>query len=143
MTDVFEAFHREPRHRQKLEAFRVGTLVGYTPSPLVEDFRALKEELEEEGLFEVSKAGTGKLEVFHISCGYFTDRRPGVWVARPRVLLLDERGCGQRYFAGVETMLVVDVPPPFFCSPRCRQHYLSNTPKGVFPHWLRRSSPEY
>lgn len=57
VTDVFEAFHREPRHRQKLEAFRVGTLVGYTPSPLVEDFRALKDELEEEGLFEVREAG--------------------------------------------------------------------------------------
>lgn len=55
VTDVFEAFHREPRHRQKLEVFRVGTLVGYTPSPLVEDFRALKDEIEEEGLFEVRR----------------------------------------------------------------------------------------
>lgn len=53
VTDVFEAFHRDPRHRAKLEAFRVGTLVGYTPSKLVQDFRALKKELEDEGLFEV------------------------------------------------------------------------------------------
>lgn len=57
VTDVFEAFHHEPRQRQKLEAFRVGTLVGYTPSPLVKDFRALKEELEQEGLFEVREGG--------------------------------------------------------------------------------------
>lgn len=53
VTDVFEAFHREPRQRRKLEAFRVGTLVGYEPSELVTDFRALKEEIENEGLFEV------------------------------------------------------------------------------------------
>lgn len=53
VTDVFEAFHRDPRHRRKLEAFRVGTLVGYEPSALVKDFRALKEEITAEGLFEV------------------------------------------------------------------------------------------
>lgn len=53
VTDVFEAFHRDPRHRRKLEAFRVGTLVGYEPSSLVKDFRALKEEITAEGLFEV------------------------------------------------------------------------------------------
>lgn len=56
VTDVFEAFHRDPRQRRKLEAFRVGTLVGYTPSPLVEDFRALKQEIMDEGLFEVREA---------------------------------------------------------------------------------------
>lgn len=55
VTDVFEAFHDDPRQRRKLEAFRVGTLVGYTPSPLVEDFRALKQEIAEEGLFEVGR----------------------------------------------------------------------------------------
>ncbi|CAM9338931.1 unnamed protein product [Ectocarpus sp. 12 AP-2014] len=53
VTDVFEAFHREPRHRQKLEGFRIGTLVGYTPSPLVQDFRALGQEIDDEGLFEI------------------------------------------------------------------------------------------
>ncbi|CAM9346423.1 unnamed protein product [Ectocarpus sp. 8 AP-2014] len=53
VTDVFEAFHHEPRHRQKLEGFRIGTLVGYTPSPLVQDFRALGQEIEDEGLFEI------------------------------------------------------------------------------------------
>eukprot|EP00903_Cladosiphon_okamuranus_P018894 g17377.t1 len=53
VTDVFEAFHDDPWQRRKLEAFRVGTLVGYTPSPLVEDFRALKQEITEEGLFEI------------------------------------------------------------------------------------------
>ncbi|CAN0540956.1 unnamed protein product, partial [Laminaria digitata] len=55
VTDVFEAFHREPRQRRKLEAFRVGTLVGYEPSTLVEDFRTLKQEITDEGLFEVGK----------------------------------------------------------------------------------------
>lgn len=55
MTDVFEAFHQDPWQRQKLEAFRVGTLVGYTPSPLVKDFRALKQEIADEGLFEVRR----------------------------------------------------------------------------------------
>lgn len=60
VTDVFEAFHDDPRQRRKLEAFRVGTLVGYTPSPLVEDFRALKQEIAEEGLFEVKRMGWGQ-----------------------------------------------------------------------------------
>lgn len=54
---MFEAFHDDPRQRRKLEAFRVGTLVGYTPSPLVEDFRALKQEIADEGLFEVRTGG--------------------------------------------------------------------------------------
>lgn len=54
VTDVFEAFHREPKHRAKLEVFRVGTLVGYTPSALVTDFRSLKQEIDDEGLFEVN-----------------------------------------------------------------------------------------
>lgn len=53
VTDVFEAFHRDPQQRQKLEAFRVGTLVGYEPSALVKDFRSLRDEIAEEGLFEV------------------------------------------------------------------------------------------
>lgn len=55
VTDVFEAFHREPRHRAILEAYRIGTLVGYTPSELVKEFRSLKQEIEEEGLFEVGR----------------------------------------------------------------------------------------
>lgn len=56
---MFEAFHREPRQRQKLEGFRIGTLVGYTPSPLVEDFRALRQEIADEGLFEVRRETGG------------------------------------------------------------------------------------
>lgn len=61
VTDVFEAFHRDPRQRAKLEAFRIGTLVGYTPSQLVKDFRSLKRELEDQGLFEVGGGRAGQL----------------------------------------------------------------------------------
>lgn len=31
----------------------MGTLVGYTPSALVVDFRSLKQEIDDEGLFKV------------------------------------------------------------------------------------------
>ncbi|CAM9620841.1 unnamed protein product, partial [Choristocarpus tenellus] len=53
VTDVFEAFHHEPRQREKLENFRVGTLVGYSPSALVKEFRALKQQITDEGLFVI------------------------------------------------------------------------------------------
>lgn len=68
VTDVFEAFHDDPWQRRKLEAFRVGTLVGYTPSPLVEDFRALKQEIADEGLFEVKVDGRVGGEVVARKC---------------------------------------------------------------------------
>lgn len=49
----------------------MGTLVGYKPSTLVKDFRALKKEIEEEGLFEVRGAGAvdGALEYLFLIRG--------------------------------------------------------------------------
>lgn len=46
----------------------MGTLVGYKPSALVKDFRSLKEEIEEEGLFEVKRA--------------LVEKKSGFWVRR-------------------------------------------------------------
>lgn len=86
MTDVFEAFHQDPWQRQKLEAFRVGTLVGYTPSPLVKDFRALKQEIADEGLFEVRKRSIVVLHVYLHTCCVLAVEKNGVGGGKGKLL---------------------------------------------------------
>lgn len=55
-TDVFHAMHNESLIAQKMKLFQIGKLLKpYPIPPLVRDFRALKAEIENEGLMNSSK----------------------------------------------------------------------------------------
>lgn len=55
VTDPFHAFHPAGTER-RLAPLLVGTLTGYTPSEVVQDFRELRYRLVEEGFFEIDRA---------------------------------------------------------------------------------------
>jgi len=95
VTDHFVAFH--PRGTEKrLRPLLVGKLVGHTPSGLVTDFRALRQQFVEAGLFKIDRSFfVMKFAAFMcilmaaIQCVYISGRSPNPtpWTVLGGVLL--------------------------------------------------------